>query len=146
MDVLRASQRHMSLRGNLARRANQSVTRSTPSQERCRSCGKTMAMKLIANAEVVDVSIWGVRLRVDAKILPRSFVTAATRHPTSADDVRSAIANLMKGKYEIGIEFTARRVPCPSRHPGSLCKADLARVVSVLPWTGRSAAQNVGPK
>jgi hypothetical protein len=61
----------------------------------------------IANAQIVDASVSGMRLRVDSKIPLRSFVTCNDHTLGICGRGSVRYCNLVKGKYEVGIEFTS---------------------------------------
>lgn len=97
----------MALRGNLVRKtesrrhARHSVTGTVSTM------WENDGHEVMTNAQVVDVSIWGVRLRVAAKIPLHSFVTCNDRALGICGRGSVRYCNLVKGKYEIGIEFTS---------------------------------------
>src|SRR5512133_3485594 len=61
----------------------------------------------VCNAKIVDVSVSGVRLRMDDRIPERSFLTCNDRKLgiSGRGVVRYCI--FVKGKYEVGVEFSS---------------------------------------
>jgi hypothetical protein len=55
----------------------------------------------------MDVSVSGLRLRLDGKIPLRAFVTCNDRTLGICGRATVRYRNLVKGKYEIGLEFTS---------------------------------------
>jgi hypothetical protein len=61
----------------------------------------------ISQAKIVNVSAWGAQLRVDEKIPMRSYVTCNDTKLGIRGRASVRYCNLLKGKYEIGLEFTS---------------------------------------
>jgi PilZ domain len=97
----------MALRGNLLRKTELRRHPRHAVAGMMRIMWESNGQEVMANAKVVDVSIWGVRLRVDTKIPLRSFVTCNDRTLGICGRGSVRYCNLVKGQYEIGVEFTS---------------------------------------
>src|SRR5260370_33960393 len=100
MDVFRASQKRMALRGNLVRKTESRRHARHAVTGMVRIMWENNGHEVIANAKIVDVSIWGVRLRVDAKIPLRSFVTCNDRTLGICGRGSGRYCNLVKVQYQ----------------------------------------------
>ena len=97
----------MALRGNLTRKTESRRHTRRAISGTLRIMWEENGRELIANAQIVDVSDSGARLRVDSRIPVRSFVTCNDRVLGICGRGSVRYCDLVKGKYEIGIEFTS---------------------------------------
>ena len=97
----------MALRGSLVRKTESRRHARHAVTGMVRIMWEDNGHEAIANAQIVDASVSGMRLRVDSKIPLRSFVTCNDQTLGICGRGSVRYCNLVKGKYEIGIEFTS---------------------------------------
>jgi len=61
----------------------------------------------ISQAQIVNASVWGAQLRLNEKIPVRSYVTCNDTKLGIRGRASVRYCNFVKGKYEIGLEFTS---------------------------------------
>src|SRR5919202_5464616 len=69
-------------------------------------CQDSSGRERLCNAKIMDVSVSGVRLRMDERVSERSFLTCNDRKLGISGRGVVRYCNFVKGKYEVGIEFT----------------------------------------
>ena len=97
----------MALRGSLVRKTDSRRHARHAVTGMVRIMWENNGHEAIANAEILDASMSGMRLRVDSQIPLRSFVTCNDHTLGICGRGSVRYCNLVKGKYEIGIEFTS---------------------------------------
>ena len=100
----------MALRGNLMRKTEARRHERRPVSGVLRIVWEDNGREMIANAKIIDASLSGVRLRVDSRIPLRSFVTCNDHALGICGRGSVRYCDLVKGKYEIGVEFTSPSV------------------------------------